>query len=64
MARPYVSNILDLSVINAWKIHKGTFDVDISYRDYIMKLSEDLRKNYIDQARMHTDCLININSVF
>ena len=39
-------NILDLATINAWILYKETTQVNISRKDVIFQLAEELRSNY------------------
>ncbi len=44
-------NILDLAAINAWILYKTIMRKDLSHRNFILGLAEELRCKYIEKRR-------------
>lgn len=40
-------NVLDLAAINSWIVYKESIGINIERRDFILKLADELRKNYV-----------------
>nr|XP_003708046.2 PREDICTED: uncharacterized protein LOC100876414 [Megachile rotundata] len=44
-------NILDLAAINAWVIYKDVIQVQISRKEFLLQLAEELSGNYDNEAK-------------